>query len=345
MASMKDVLTGMQKAYGVNVVGVGVNLDNPTRVPTGIFPFDLATGGGFPRGSISVPYGPESSLKTTLALKAVAMHQKIYPDQACVFVDAEASYNAEWGATLGVDNDSLVYVLPDTAEQVVDMVEGFLYASDCGIVVVDSLAALISSAEIENSAEKAVVGGAGLVVGKLYRKATLALNRARKEGRAPTLIAINQVRHKIGVMHGDPETMPGGWAFKFASAMTVRLYGKDEIDKKVNPVLPAWKVCSGVIKKWKVPIAARNFTFKMATLEREGYRVGDAYDWPTVSAYLKHQGHLEKAEKKGWVCLGQEYATLNDIKARLEADFEFAVGTKALLVEEALENHNLLTED
>ena len=236
MASMDDLVKQMGKTYGSQSVQVGVKLAECVRVDTGVFPFDLATGGGFPQGKISILYGAESSFKTTLSLMAIAHSQKQYPDKKCVFVDVEASYEPDWGAALGVDNDKLVYVLPDYAEQVVDMVEGFLHADDCGVVVIDSLAALITQNETESSAEKAVVGGAGLVVGKLYRKATLAMAQARKEERLPTLIAINQIRHKIGVMFGDPECVHADTLVNFVDGRSIPI--REVVENKIDS--PIW---------------------------------------------------------------------------------------------------------
>lgn len=343
--STKDVLKHINKTYGDNVASEGVELIDERRLPTGVFPFDMATGGGFPEGRVSLVYGPESSLKTTIVLLAIAHNQKFHPERTNVFIDVECSYNPEWGAALGVDNEKLIYSRPDYAEQVVDIAEAFLYAEDIGIVAVDSLGALITANEVDSSAEKAVVGGAGLVVGRLYRKVTLALGRGVKEGRMPTFIAINQIRFKIGVMYGDPETMPGGVAFKFASSLTVRMYGKDELDKKVNAVLPAWKYCSGIIKKWKVPVVARSFEFKLATMPMPMYNldIGQTDDWNTILAYLKEYG-MVYGNGKNWVLHDKEYGTLKEIRALISANPEYGNAVRQELIEKAQEENNPLTK-
>lgn len=333
MSNVDEVFKALKKTYGDSVITKGVHLAETTRIPTGVFEFDLASGGGFPKGRISLLYGVESSLKTTLALKAIASMQKLEPDKKCVFIDVENSYEPAWGEALGVDNEALIYVLPDYAEQVVDIVEALLYAEDVGVIVLDSLAALITTREIEQSAEKADVGGSGLVVGKLYRKVTLGLSRARREGRLPTFIAINQIRYKIGVMFGDPETMPGGVAFKFASALTVRMYGKDVMDKKIHPALPAWKDCSGIIKKWKVPIVARTFEFKMNTIDREGWKVGQVDDFKTVASYMTDMGLLENPKQGQWIMLGEEYKTLKAAKEALLSDPELLATVRHEIIE------------
>jgi recombination protein RecA len=323
VSNSDDVLKEIEKTFGQNVATVGVHVPDTTRIQTGIFPFDLATGGGFPKGRISIVYGPESSLKTTVALKAIATMQKLEPDKKCVFIDVESSYDPDWGASLGVDNDRLIYIMPDYAEQVVDICEAFLYATDVGLVVIDSLAALITTNEAESSAEKAVVGGSGLVVAKLYRKSTLAMAKAKREGLMPTLIAINQIRYKIGVMFGDPETMPGGQSFKFASSLTVRMYGKDQMDKKVHPTLPVYKHCSGIIKKSKVATTARNFEFDLGIVDMPDKNVtfGSCNDWNSLAHHLKAMGLLAKNELKGgWDLDGTNYPKLEAVKEAMYND-------------------------
>ena len=221
MSSAEEIVKKMKKDYGESIAKRGSDeyVDTP-RLPTGIFPFDLASGGGFPMGRVSVVFGPESSGKTNVVLKAIGKGQQIYPDKQAVFVDAEHAFDPLWARQLGVNTDRLIVIHPEYAEQAVDMIEAFLYASDVFCVALDSIAALSTQNEIESSAEKAAVGGASLVIGKLFKKATVSFNRMRNQGlMPPAFIGINQIRHKIGVMYGDPETMPGGNAIKFASSL------------------------------------------------------------------------------------------------------------------------------
>ena len=343
MTRVADVLKKISKEHGEAIAHEGAVLWDAQRLRTGVFPFDLASGGGFPAGRISIVWGQESSMKTTLCLLAVAAYQQANPEMRCVFVDVETSYDPEWGALLGVDNDKLIYVMPDYAEQAVDIVESFLMAEDVGIVVVDSLAALITFNEADNSADRVNVGGSALVVGKLYRKATLALSRSRREGRLPTLIAINQIRYKIGVTHGNPETMPGGQAFKFASSLTVRLYGKDENDKKVHPHLPSIKIVSGIIQKFKVPVAARNFEFRMGVIDApdHGVTLGKVDDWNTVAAYAKDFGLIGKVDSGGWHLFGEPYPTLKEIRAAVGADADLRRMLEREIIRRSLQAHGV----
>ena len=249
------------------------------------------------------------------------MHQLLWPDKVCVFISIEG-FDATWAKVMGVDVSKLLVVQPSYAEQVVDMAERFLAAEDCGIVAIDSLAAMITTQEAEKSAEGSNPGATGLVVGKLVRKTTLALNEAERAGRFPTLIYINQIRHKIGVMYGSPETTPGGNAPLFQSAVRLRVYGKSEMDNKVSTVLPVFKTAQFTLPKNKCPVIATSGKFTMVTVAHKGWQVGECDDWNTVSTYAKTLGMLAKKEgsKGGWIMLGTEYAKLDEIEAAMRED-------------------------
>jgi recombination protein RecA len=330
--TLADTVAGFQTQYGAAVASYGAKLAQSDRVPTGLFPFDLAVGGGFPRGTMSIVYGPESSNKTNLCLKAIAQHQQIWPEQTCVFFDIENALDPAWVKALGVDVDKLVVIRPNYAEQAVDMVVKCIEAEDVGLIVLDSLAALISTTEIEASAEKAQVGGNAILVGKLVRKAAHALDQADKEGRSPTLIYINQTRYKVGVMFGDPEIMPGGQAPKFHSQLTVRLWGKSINDPKVSQVLPVSKKVSFIVRKWKVQVVSAAGEFEMVT-----YPHGEVNDWNQVSGYLRDFGELaKKAKGQGWIMLGEEYPTLQACKERVYGDRLFGLEVRRRIIQRVM---------
>ena len=309
MTSVAELSKAMNKDYGENSVHSAAKVLLYNRIPTGVFALDLITGGGLPKGKVSIIYGPESSGKTNIVLRAIANHQRLWPDEKCIFVDVENAFDHVWARRLGVNTEALVLVAAPTAEQAVDMIEAYLLADDVGMIVCDSIAALMTTNEAISSAEKAVVGGNALVVGKLARKVTKALAANKKVGRTPTFIAVNQIRVKVGVMYGDPETMPGGKPLLFASAMTLRLYGKNIIDTKINPDLPVRKNTKVVVKKNKVPITAINCEFEMTMIPHAGLKVGECRDKNTLTEYLKNYGWLGK-EGKGWQLFGEQYKTL-----------------------------------
>lgn len=343
MADIATLLAAYKKDYGVSIGSMGSSLQQISRVPTGITEFDLASGGGFPRGRYAVIYGPESSGKSTLLAKAIAQHQVLWPDKMNVIIDIEDTTDRAWLEALGVDPDRVVVIKPDYAEQAVDIVQGFLDAEDCGIVGMDSLAAMMTQNESESSAEKANVGGAALVVGKLTRRVVHAQQKASKEGRYPTFIAINQTRFKIGQMMGNPEDMPGGNAPKFASSMTVRCYGKNINDTKVSKTVPVLKEVHFGLKKWKCPILSQTGMFKLITYPHKGLAAGQVDDWKTLDHYLRLEGRLQKAEKSGggWVLDGALYPTLGAIQERLVGDPEWGAGVRKGLIDGLLAKGSL----
>lgn len=320
--TIKGQLAKIRKEMGAEVAVIGPKWDNSERAPTGSIAIDYPLGGGFPRGRTTVIWGKESSGKTTMALMAIAYHQKVYPHHFCVFVDVEGHYDTAHGEMLGVDNSKLIYVLPDYAEQVVDIVEQFLYAEDCGILVLDSLAAMVTANELDSSASKAVVGGAGLVVNKLYRKASRALNVSRQKGCKPTFIAISQVRMKIGVMFGNPETMSGGTAFKYKASLVIYSSGKPGKDEKLHPELDVWRICTFKIEKTKVPILAQSGEYRMAIADSKLFKKGFIDDWKYVKARLEDLKLMVKA-KSAWVCCGYEFQRQGDIRVQLRQDPNF----------------------
>jgi len=331
------------------IVTHGVQIKDPDRLPSGLFAFDLATGGGVPRGRCSVMYGDEDSMKTTLCLKLIAQAQRLFPKQKAVFIDVEHVFGPTWAKTMGVDVDNLIFVQPDNAEQMVDIVEGILQTDDVSIVVVDSLAALITQHEIDKSAEDAIVGRTGIVINKFYRRVSRALGKARREGRQPTLVVITQIRYKIGVMYGNPETMPGGPSFKFASSMTIRFHGKDVMDSAVSTTLPAYKEVSASIRKYKVPILAKKAIMQIALQPIEGYglEVGQAYDWNTLRSYLKSMEFFVK-RKKDWELThpgtGEVilYSKQDDLKAAVFKDAAWGQELKSALIEAMMQTDEIL---
>ncbi len=341
MTKMKQLLGEFEKTFkDPTIATMGVKVHDPERLPTGLFAFDLATGGGIPEGRCSIVYGSEDSMKTSLCLKLIAQAQKKYPHKSAVFVDIEGVFSKNWARTLGVDVDKLVYIHPDNAEQMVDIVEGILYADDASLVVVDSLAALLTTHEADKSAEDAIVGRTGLVINKFYRKASMALGKARRQGRKPTLLCINQIRFKIGVMYGNPETMPGGPSFKYASSLTIKLWGKDVMETGVSKTLPAYKEIKMKIEKHKVPILAKAGILQVALLPipEYGLEIGEAYDWNTLLSYLKSMELFRKAEGKVWQLTDPntgeitEFKKQDELKQKIYADAEYAQYLKSALI-------------
>ncbi|MGI6357474.1 MAG: recombinase RecA [Bacillota bacterium] len=184
-------------------------------IPTGALALDIALGvGGIPRGRIVEVYGPESSGKTTVALHMIAEAQKL--GGIAAFIDAEHALDPTYARNLGVNIDDLLVSQPDTGEQALEIAEALVRSGAVDIVVIDSVAALVPRAEIEGEMGDAHVGLQARLMSQALRKLAGAINRSRT-----VAVFINQLREKVGVMFGNPETTPGGRALKFYS--TVRL--------------------------------------------------------------------------------------------------------------------------
>ena len=186
-------------------------------ISTGSLAVDLALGvGGLPRGRITEIYGPEASGKTTLALSVIAEAQKRGGQAA--FVDAEHALDLERAEIIGVDLDNLLMSQPDTGEQALEITETLIRSGALDVVVVDSVAALVPRAELEGEMGDAVMGMQARLMSQALRKLTGAISKSKT-----VLIFTNQLRQKIGVMFGNPETTPGGLALKFYSSVRIDL--------------------------------------------------------------------------------------------------------------------------
>ena len=186
-------------------------------IPTGALALDVALGvGGIPRGRIIEIYGPESSGKTTLAQHIVAEFQK--RGGIAAFVDAEHALDPEYARNLGVNVDELLISQPDTGEQALDITEELVRSGAVDIIVVDSVAALVPKAEIEGSMEDQQMGLQARLMSKALRKLTGIIGKTRT-----TVIFINQLRQKIGVMYGNPETTTGGNALKYYASVRLEI--------------------------------------------------------------------------------------------------------------------------
>jgi len=213
--ALKQAVTQIERAFGKGSI---MRLDDdPANVPpgisTGAISLDLALGGkGIPNGRVCEFFGPESSGKTTLALHVVASAQQ--KGGVAAFIDAEHALDPTWARRLGVDLENLLVSQPDTGEQALEICELLVRSNAVDIVVVDSVAALIPRAEIEGEMGDSHVGLQARLMSQALRKLTGAIAKS-----SCTVIFINQIREKIGVMFGNPETTPGGRALKFYSSI------------------------------------------------------------------------------------------------------------------------------
>ena len=226
MRALDAVLLQIEKQYGKgSIMRLGDEAGNTEIevIPSGCLTLDLALGiGGFPRGRIIEIYGPESSGKTTVALHAIAEAQKM--GGVAAFIDAEHALDPVYAKKLGVSLDDLYVSQPDTGEQALDIADALVRSSAVDIIVVDSVAALTPKAEIEGDMGDTHVGLQARLMSQALRKLTAIVNKSKT-----CVIFINQLREKVGVMFGNPETTPGGKALKFYASMRLDIRKMDTL--------------------------------------------------------------------------------------------------------------------
>lgn len=225
--ALHNVLSKIEKQYGegsVMILGDDVRLDIDS-IPTGSLALDIALGiGGIPKGRIIEIYGPESSGKTTLALHMLAEAQKMGGTGA--FVDAEHALDPGYAKNLGVDIENLIISQPDTGEQALEITEALVRSNAVELVVIDSVAALVPKAEIDGEMGATQIGLQARLMSQALRKLTGAINKSKC-----TVVFINQLREKVGVMFGNPETTTGGRALKFYSSVRLDIRRSENIKK------------------------------------------------------------------------------------------------------------------
>src|SRR5690554_197205 len=217
-AALEQAVSQIEKQHGKGSImrlGTADSAADVAVIPTGSISLDMALGvGGFPKGRIVEIYGPESSGKTTLALHAIANAQK--KGGIAVLIDAEYAFDAAYAKSLGVDIDNLLVSQPDTGGQALEIADTLVRSGAIDIIVIDSVAALVPAAEIEGEMGDSHMGLQARLMSQALRKLTGILSRSKT-----CLIFINQLRMKIGVMFGNPETTTGGNALKFYSSVRI----------------------------------------------------------------------------------------------------------------------------
>jgi recombination protein RecA len=293
-------------------------------IPTGSISIDAALGvGGFPRGRVIEVYGPESGGKTTLTLHVIAEAQKT--GGIAAFIDAEHALDPIYARKLGVDVDNLLVSQPDNGEQALEIAEALIRSGGVDVVVVDSVAALVPKAELEGEMGEPTMGLQARLMSQALRKLTAIVSKSRT-----CLIFINQIREKIGVMFGNPETTTGGRALKFYSSIRVdirRIQSIKDGDRVVGSRTRA------KIVKNKVAAPFREAEFDI--IYGEGVsREGDLLDLGVAKGLLEKSGTWisYKNERLGQ---GRENARLflrehTDIRDKIEHDLRKALGLVAI---------------
>ena len=321
--ALDAALSQIERAFGKGSImrlGKGQQPVEIETVSTGSLGLDIALGvGGLPRGRVIEIYGPESSGKTTLALHTIAEAQK--GGGVCAFVDAEHALDPVYGRKLGVDLENLLISQPDTGEQALEICELLVRSNAVDVIVVDSVAALIPKAEIEGEMGDSHMGLQARLMSQAMRKLVGAVAKSRT-----CLIFINQIRMKIGVMFGNPETTPGGNALKFYCSVRVDIRRVSTI--KEGEVAVGNRVRARIVKnKVAPPFKSAEFDIMFDSGINE---VGDMIDLAVEHEIVQKQGSWFSF---GAVRLGQGRAgaiTFIKQNADLLAEIRQAVMAKGL---------------
>ncbi len=309
--ALDAVFKVIEKEYGTgSIMKLGdTHVASVDAIPTGSMTLDMALGvGGLPRGRIVEIYGPESSGKTTVALHVVAEAQKMGGEAA--FIDAEHALDPVYAEKLGVNIDDLIVAQPDTGEQALDICEALVRSGALDVIVIDSVAALVPKAEIDGEMGDTHVGLLARLMSQALRKLTAIIAKS-----GTVVIFINQLREKVGVMYGNPETTPGGRALKFFASVRLDVRRQEQLKSgtevignhtrvKVvkNKVAPPFKEAEfdiiygeGISKEGNILDVAVNMDIikkSGAWFSYEGMKIGQGRD--NARKYLKENAEFTK---------------------------------------------------
>ncbi len=281
-AALDGAIKIIEKKYGAGAIMRLGQADTlkVDAIPTGSMTLDMALGiGGVPRGRIVEIYGPESSGKTTVALSVIAEAQKMNGEAA--FIDVEHALDPVYAKALGVDIDNLLVSQPDSGEQALEIAEALIRSGAIDVIVLDSIAAMTTRAEIDGDMGDSHVGQLARLMSQAMRKLTAAISKSNC-----VAIFINQIREKIGVMYGNPETTPGGRALKFYASVRIDVR-KGEVIKDGSQVIGANTKCKVVKNKVAPPFKEAAFDMMYG----EGIsRTGEVLDIAVEMEIIKKGG-------------------------------------------------------
>ncbi|HET8567968.1 MAG TPA: recombinase RecA [Candidatus Limnocylindria bacterium] len=313
--AIDQAILQIEKQFGKGaIMKLGASTEEPVEaIGSGSLPLDLALGvGGYPRGRVIEIFGPEASGKTTLALHAVASVQR--SGGTAAFIDAEHALDAAWARTCGVNTDELLISQPDNGEQALEICDTLVRSGAVDLVVVDSVAALVPKAEIEGEMGDAHVGMQARLMSQALRKLTGTVSKTKT-----TIIFINQLREKIGVMFGNPETTPGGKALKFYASMRL----------DVRPIEPIKNGTEVIGRRVRVKVVKNKVAppFRLAELEilaaegisREGGLIDMGLATGVLSKYGAWLNYGEQRLGQGRENAKQFFRDHEDVAAEVEA--------------------------
>lgn len=341
--ALDQALKQIEKQFGKgSIMKLGEHSDqNVSTVSSGSLAIDVALGvGGYPRGRIIEIYGPESSGKTTVALHAIAEVQT--QGGTAAFIDAEHALDPTYAKNLGVNIDELLLSQPDTGEQALEIAEALVRSGAVDILVIDSVAALVPRAEIEGEMGDAHVGLQARLMSQALRKLSGAINKSKT-----IAVFINQIREKVGVMFGNPETTPGGRALKFYSTVRLEVRRAEQLKQGTEVIGNKTKV--KVVKNKVAP------PFRVAEVDimygegisREGELLDMASEVDVVnksgSWYSYNEERIGQGRENAKQFLKEHAELLDEISKKVRREYDID-GTSVVPAEETEETLDLLDE-
>jgi recombination protein RecA len=358
-----DMMKIIAKKHGVSVIRRASEHHSATShfIPTGSLNLDWVLGGGYRVGGIHTVWGPKSSGKTTTLLLTIGNAQKMcancwdfaqfhdektgevlstpvcpcgkYREVIVGYINVEGTWDAEWARKLGVDTNSLLLSEPEYAEQSLDIAEALIRDGNIDILALDSLAFMTPEKEVEESASKELMGMQPRVLGKGIRKFVAAMNHmSNTTGRKPTVFFTNQVRMKLGVMFGNPETQPGGMAPQFAATTELKFKtARYEIEKDKDKEAPDvdLNICKPISvlfsfkgEKNKQGTPMLEGAYRLVLVSTEARQKGTVNDETVIMDQAEKYGIIKKESNK-WTCAGVPFATKGAIEETLTKDPPF----------------------
>lgn len=239
-SELADTIAAIKKQQGDGAILTGVSASAQTFIETGIFLQDFAMLGGIGESRVSMIYGHPGAGKTTVSARCAAALQRKYDDKAVVYVDAEGTFDMTWGKMHGIDEDRFVLSQPESGEHAVDIIDAVLRSKETGLVIIDSLPAMVPQAMIERSAEDKTMAVRSQLIGVCCSKILAAFQAERKRKHNPSVIMVNQWRSKVGFVLGNPNVLPGGAQPRYLSSYMLEVKkkkehtGKDRFGNEIN---------------------------------------------------------------------------------------------------------------
>ncbi len=342
-----EVLSSAVEEYGEHVMHRASRKPPFKHIPTGIFTLDMALFGGVPESLTTLIYGRESSGKSTLAIRCAAQAQRKYPAKTVVYIDIEGTYDPQWAAAHGVDNDALYLVQPENGEQALELANEVLRADNSSMIIVDSLAALIPFKETQKHMEDSLPGLQARLISEFCRKVQNAMLDERGRDHRPSLLLLNQWRMKIGGFNRDPRVLPGGQAQHYVASVKIEMLNREHMGRDSRDIETVdYNDHSFKIAKCKLGSGIRTGEFKMIRDASNSLGAGFIDDGRTVATWAKKMGVVTGGGNSWYIDgLDQKFGNLQAIADYFYGDLGFYHEFQRRLITMQREACGLVPED